>query len=236
MSKHMKRLTAPKSWGISRKKTKWVAKPTPGPHATEASVPMVILLRDILKICDNTREARHILGAREIMVDGRTVMEEKFPVGLMDIVTIAKSGENYRVLMDTHGRLKLIAISAEEAKTKLVRIENKTIVKNGVFQLNMHDGRNILLPKNQYKTGDVLKIEIPSQKIVKQLPLKEGSLALLIAGSHPGSLVTVDSFEVKRGSAQNLIAFKEGFATVWENVFVVGEKTPEIKMPEGSAI
>jgi len=236
MSKHMKRLVAPTSWGISRKKSTWVAKPMPGPHPLDSSVPMTVVLRDMLKLCDNLREAKHILATRSILIDGRIVTDEKFPVGLMDAVTIAKTGQNYRMLLDTHGRLKLVAIAPEEAKIKLVRIQNKTIVKGGVFQLNFHDGRNILMPKNLYKTGDVLKIEVPSQKILKQLPLKEGSLVLLIAGSHPGSLVTVESFVVKRGSSQNLVGFKEGFSTVWDHVFVVGDKTPEIKLLEGSAL
>jgi len=236
MSMHMKRLVAPNSWGITRKTSTWVCKPRAGPHATDSSVPMALVLRDMLKLCDNLREAKHILSSRGVMVDGRVVTDEKFPVGLMDTITISKTGQNYRMLIDTHGRLRLTAISPDEAKVKLVRIENKRMIKNGVFQLNLHDGRNILIPKNQYKTGDVLKIEVPSQKILKQIPLKEGSLALLIGGSHPGNLVTVESFTVKRGSAQNLIGFKEGFSTTRDNVFVVGERAPEIKMLEGSAL
>lgn len=236
MSMHMKRLVAPNSWGITRKTSTWVCKPRAGPHATDSSVPMALVLRDMLKLCDNLREAKHILSSRGVMVDGRVVTDEKFPVGLMDTITISKTGQNYHMLIDTHGRLRLTAISPDEAKVKLVRIENKRMIKNGVFQLNLHDGRNILIPKNQYKTGDVLKIEVPSQKILKQIPLKEGTLALLIGGSHPGNLVTVESFTVKRGSAQNLIGFKEGFSTTRDNVFVVGERTPEIKMLEGSAL
>lgn len=236
MSKHMKRLVAPKSWGIARKTSTWVSKPRAGPHSTESSVPMIVVLREMLKLCDNSREAKHILGSRGVLVDGRIVTDHKFPVGLMDVVTISKTGDNYRMALDTHGRLVLTTITPEEAKVKLVRIQNKTMLPKGRFQINLHDGRNIILPKNQYKTGDVLKIELPTQKILKQLPLKEGSLALLIAGSHPGSLVTVQSFEIKRGSSQNLVGFKEGFSTVWDHVFVVGEKLPEIKLPEASAI
>jgi small subunit ribosomal protein S4e len=236
MSKHMKRLVAPKSWGVTRKTSTWIAKPRPGPHGVGSSIPMLVVLRDMLRLCDNSREAKHILGSRGIFVDGRIITDEKFPIGLMDVVTISKTGENYRMALDTHGRLRLTTIAPEEAKVKLVRIENKTVLPKGKFQLNMHDGRNIILAKNQYKTGDVLKIEVPSQKILKQLPLKEGCLAILIAGSHPGALVTVESFEVKRGSGQNLVGFKEGFSTVWDHVFVVGEKTPEVKLPEASAI
>jgi len=236
MSKHMKRLVAPKSWGITRKTNTWVAKPRAGPHPVEASVPLLVVLRDMLELCDNAREATHILSTRGVLVDGRIITDSKFPIGFMDVVTISKTGNNYRMCLDIHGRLRLTAITPEEAKVKLARIENKVVLPKGKFQINLHDGRNIILPKNQYKTGDVLKIELPTQKILKQIPLKEGSLAILIAGSHPGSLVTVQSFEIKRGSSQNIVGFKEGFATVWDHVFVVGDKTPEIKLLEASAI
>ncbi len=236
MSKHLKRLDAPRSWGVSRKVSSWVTKPRPGAHPIEASVPMMIVVRDMLELCDNSREAKYLLGTREIMVDGRVITDHKFPIGFMDIVTVKKTGESYRMLLDAHSNFKLTPVAPEEAKSKLGRIEDKKTVSGGKVQLNLHDGRNILLDNNQYSTGDVLKIELPTQKILKSLQLAEGKLALLIGGSHPGELVTVKSFEMKRGSAQNLVLFKEGFATVREHVFVVGDKSPEIKLLEASAV
>lgn len=235
MKKHMKRLVAPRSWGVQRKGSSWVSRPRPGPHAVGECVPMLTLLRDMLGICDTGREAKFILGSREVLVDGRVVTDPKFPVGFMDVVSLPKTGDNYRMLLNSHGRFKLTTITKEQAKAKLVRIENQSTVKTGKFQINLHDGRNILMDKKKYKTGDVLKIELPSQKIMKHITLKEGGLALLIGGSHPGALVTVQSFEVKRGSSQNLISFKEGFATVKDHVFIVGGKTPEVKLLEADA-
>lgn len=236
MSKHVKRLVAPKSWGIQRKISTWVTKPSSGPHAVGRSVPLLVLLRDMMKMCDSAREAKHIIGNRNILVDGRTVTDHKFPVGFMDVVSVPKTGDHYRMMMDTHGRFRLTSITGDEAKTKLLRIENKKTLPGGKLQLNLHDGRNMLIEKNIYKTGDVLKVDIEQNKILKHIPLKEGNLALLVGGSHPGELVTVQSFKIKRGSSQNLISFKEGFATVWDHVFVVGTKSPEIKLLEVGAI
>jgi ribosomal protein S4E len=76
---------------------------------------------------------------------------------------------------------------------------------------------------------------VPSQKVMKALKLEKGSVALLIGGSHPGSLQTIETYQIRRGSAPNLVTFKEGFETVKENVFVVGEKAPEIKLLEAKA-
>ncbi len=236
MKKHLKRMTAPKSWAIPRKTSHWVTKPRPGPHANDESMPLMAVVRDMMKICDNSREARFIIGDRGVLVDGKIVTDYKFPVGLMDVVTVKKSNQSYRMLMDYKGRLQLVAVEPNEAAWKLARVDGKTTVRGGKVQLTLHDGRNILLPKDQYKTGDVLKIDVPSQKIVKAIKLDKGSLAFVIGGSHPGTLQTVEKYEIRRGSASNLVTFKEGFSTVKENVFVVGDKTPEIKLPEAKAV
>jgi len=235
MKKHIKRMAAPSSWAVPRKTSHWVTKPSPGPHGTSESMPLLAVVRDMLKLCDNSREARFIIGSRNVAVDGAVVTDYKFPVGLMDVVTIIKSKENYRMLVDYKAKLKLVAIDDTEKSWKLARIDNKTVTKKGKVQLNLHDGRCILLPKDQYKTGDVLKIEVPSQKVMKTLKLEKGSIALLIGGSHPGSLQTIETYQIRRGSAPNLVTFKEGFETVKENVFVVGEKAPEIKTLEAKA-
>ena len=235
MKKHIKRMAAPDTWAITRKTSHWVSKPSPGPHKRDESMPLAMVIRDMLKLCDNAREARFIIGSRTITVDGKVVTDPKFAVGLMDIVTVKKTNKSYRMLIDYKAKLQLVPVEEAEKGFKLARVDNKTVVKKGVVQLNLHDGRCILLPKDQYKTGDVLKLEVPSQKILKTLKLEKGSVALLTGGSHPGSLQTIESYKVQRGSSANIVTFKEGFTTVKENVFVVGEKTPEIKLLEAKA-
>jgi small subunit ribosomal protein S4e len=234
--KHMKRMTAPRSWAVARKTSYWVSKPSPGPHGKLESVPLLSVVRDMLKLCDNSREARFIIGSRMLSVDGKVVTDYKFPVGLMDVVTIKKTEQGYRMLLDYKGRFQLLPIEANEMGWKLARVDDKTVIRGGKVQLALHDGRSIVLPKDQYKTGDVLKIDLPSQKIQKSFKLDKGSVALLIGGSHPGTLQTIESYQVRRGSAPNIVSFKEGFTTVKENVFVVGDKTPEIKLLEAKAV
>lgn len=236
MKKHIKRMAAPSRWALPRKTSHWVSKPSPGPHGTEESMPLLSVVRDKLKLCDNSREARFIIGSRGILVDGKVVTDYKFPVGLMDVVTVTKAKKSFRMLVDYKNKLQLVAIEDSEKDWKLARIDNKKTQPKGKVQLNLHDGRCILLQKDQYTTGDVLKLELPSQKVMKSFKLEKGNIALLIGGSHPGSLQTIESYQVKRGSAPNLVTFKEGFTTVKDNVFVVGEKTPEIKTLEAKAV
>jgi small subunit ribosomal protein S4e len=235
MKKHLKRMAAPKSWAVPRKTSHWITKPSPGPHGTRESMPLLAVVRDMLKLCDNSREARFIIGSRTISVDGKIVTNYKFPVGLMDVVTVLKTKQSFRMLIDYKAKLQLIPIDDSEKDWKLARVDDKKVVRKGKVQLNMHDGRCILLPKDQYRTGDVLKIELPSQKIMKAFKLDKGSIAFLVGGSHPGSVQIIENYQIKRGSAPNLVTFKEGFETVKENVFVIGDKAPEIKLMEAKA-
>ncbi|UCE92513.1 MAG: 30S ribosomal protein S4e [Methanobacteriota archaeon] len=236
MKKHMKRMAAPRRWPVPRKVSRWVMKPRAGPHRKEESMPLAMVLRDMLGACDNFREAMFIIGGRGVKVDGRVVTDDKYPVGLMDVVTLVEAKESYRLLLDYKGRLMLVPIEEKESSWKLVRIDDKSVVAGGKVQLNLHDGRCILLPKDQYRTGDVLKIELPSQRIIKSFKLDKGSLALLTGGSHPGSIQTIEEYRLRRGSGSNTVTFKEGFSTVKENVFVVGDKTPEIRLAEAKAL
>lgn len=236
MSKHMKKLAAPRTWRIPRKTHVWVVKPSPGPHPVERGIPLLVVVRDILRLCETGREGRRIIGGREVMVDGKVVTNSKHPVGMMDVVSLPRTKENYRMLLNKRNKLTLVNIDEGQSKWKLVRIEDKTTLRRGKTQLNLHDGRNMLLEKNQYKTGDVLKIELPSQKIMNIYPLAEGNVSLLTGGKHVGELATVASYKVRRGREPNIVTFKEGFNTVKDNVFVVGFKAPEVQLPEVRAI
>jgi small subunit ribosomal protein S4e len=232
MSKHMKRLTAPTSWPISRKVNVWVTKPAPGPHPILRSIPLLTIVRDLAGYCDTAREARRIIGSRKIFVDGKPARNYKLPVGLFDVISVPDNRDYFRLLLDRRGKFRLMRITKEEAKWKLVRIENKTVVKGGVTQLNMHDGRNILLKKDVRKTGDTLKIAIPEQNVLGAFELKEGNQAYLIGGSHIGQLGTVEEIEVTRSPKPNIVAFKDGFTTIKDYVFMVGTDVAEITLPE----
>ena len=232
MSKHLKRLAAPVTWRVPRKTAHWITRPSPGPHPARESIPLTIVLRDMLHHCDTGQEARQLIGSRNILVDGRVVTDPKFPVGLMDVVSIPKTKEHFRVLKDRRGRLVLTRIAPEEAGWKLVRIDNKVVVRGGRVQLNLHDGRNILVDSHEHRTGDVLKIQLPDQKVLSALKQSAGSLALLTGGSHVGEIATISGFEEKKNPMPNLVRFKEGFSTIKPYVFVIGVTVPEIKVPQ----
>lgn len=238
MSLHMKRLASPRAWKISKKSSTWVPKPIPGAHSIEKSIPLGILLRDYLKVVDTMTEAKRVIGNRDINVDGRIATSHKTPVGLMDVVSLPKMEKNYRVVLDTHGRIALTEINASQAGWKLCRVENKTTIPGGRLQLNLHDGRNVLVKETTYKTGDVVKVALPEQKIVGHYAFGKGMTAFITGGTHVGEFAKVDDIEVIRSPRPNLVSLKSGetpFSTVKPYVFLVGKDKPEIALPEVNA-
>lgn len=234
MSDHMKRLAAPRTWPLKRKVNIWVAKQTAGAHSIEESMPAVTVLRDLVGACDTAREAKRIIGNREMFVDGKAVKNPKAPVGFMDVITIPKMNLAFRMLLTDKGKLTLVPIDAGEADWEICKIMDKTVVKGGKVQLNLSGGRNIVLDKNDYKCGDSLKVAFDGQKVLEHFPITEGAAVLISEGSQAGAVKTVKSVEVIRGPAPNIVLFTDGSETVVSNCFVIGAQAPAIKLPEAS--
>ncbi|MBS3051980.1 MAG: 30S ribosomal protein S4e [Candidatus Aenigmarchaeota archaeon] len=234
MGRHLKPLSTPKFWRIARKSRPWVVKPNPGSHKKDESMPLLIILRDILKLVDTAAEGQKIISSREVFVDGKYRRSYKYPVGFMDVLQIPKLNKFYRIVSSKRG-LSLNEISEKEINLKLCRIRNKTLIKKGKLQLNLHDGRNILVErkgkKDDYSTGDSLLIELPSQKIVEHIKLENGNLGLIIGGQNQGELIKVKGVVKTRSREPNkVICDLKGreFASVKDYVFVVGKAKPMI--------
>ena len=229
-SGHLKRLVAPRSWSIARKERTWTTKPMPGKHSLEGAVPISTILRDYLNVCDNNREAKIIINDGAVMIDQRIVRKPKTAVGLMDVISIPLMKIHMRTMLDDHGRIRFVPIKATEAKWKLLRIEDKTTVKGGKAQLNLHDGTNIL-SEEKVKTGDVIQVSLPSFKIKKILEFKKGAKTLITGGAHVGIISEIKGLEVTRSTKPNLVIYKD-FQTIKPYSFVVGDKKAMIALPE----
>ena len=142
-SHHLKRLNMPRSWALPRKTSVWVTRANAGAHSLDMCMPVNLIVRDILQFAKNTREVRSILHNGLVKVDGRTVRDVRRGVGLMDVLTLGDI--NYRCILDTNGKLRYHQISPSDAEWKLCRIEGKTTIKGGKTQLNLHDGRCIII-------------------------------------------------------------------------------------------
>lgn len=220
---HQKRISAPKTYKIPKKAGKWVVRTSPGPHNKEA-ISLALVVRDLLQYADTLREARKIISAAEILVDGVVRRDYRFPVGLFDVITIPKLEKNYRVIFDEKGRYVLREIA--DSDKKLYKIVKKTVVNGGRIQLNLFDGTNVLAT-NDFKTKDSVLLKIPEKRILDHLKFEEGALIMIIGGTHAGEIGRVKGYKVVKGSGANLVTIETSIGeitTIEDYVFVIGKK------------
>lgn len=225
--KHQKRISKPKAVPITDKKANvWITKQLPGPHPKSSSMPLVVLIKDVLKLAKTAKEARTILNNRLVEVDGKIRTEEKFPVGLMDVIAFPKSEKYYRIVIDWKGRLKLVEISKDEAKTKILRVIRKHIAPGAKINLTFHDGRN-MLGDNHIHRGDSVVVSLPQAELTEHLKLEPGARCLIREGKHAGTVIKLNEIIQRKAGkpAEARVSTEaEEFVTIAKYLFVVGEK------------
>lgn len=186
--KHLKRIAAPKSWMLNKMGGTFAPKPNPGPHKSRESIPLNIVLRHRLKYALVSREVKMILNDREgsVKVDHKVRRDPKFPAGLMDVITIDKTGENFRILFDVKGRFVLKSIKPEEAKFKLCRIKKREVGANKVPYVVTHDGRTLRYPNPDIAVNDTVKLDIEKNNVLDHVKFDIGNVALVVGGNNMG--------------------------------------------------
>lgn len=236
MSNHMKRLTSPTGWRIAKKENKFVTKTAPGPH-NKNSMPMVVWLRDHMGMALNMKEVKKILKDRSVILNGVPCTDPKLGIGVFDIISIPKTDKHFRILRNKKGDYVSVPISAENAKTRLCKIANKTIVKDGKIQLNLRYGANLLVESQEFKPRDSIVIGLEGDerfKVIDHFPFAEGNVAMIIGGSHSGKVGRITKIETIPGSISNRVYLKDessgnDFDTIEEYTFIIGTKEPAVK-------
>jgi len=228
IKRHLKRLAVPISWNIKKKGITFITRPKPGAHSYEEGLPITIALKEMLKYAHTTHEVKKLLINKSILVDGVRRYDHRFIIGLMDVLSIPELKTNYRILINKKGKLILIKIDEKEAKLKPCKITGKRVVNNRI-QLNLFDGRNILVDKNNdYKIGDTVIIEIPSQKIIQHLKLERNALVFITKGKKVGNLGKIENISQKeitcKSESGEIIETKKRY------IFVIGKEKPVIKL------
>jgi len=231
-SKKLKRQMAPMFWGISRKTPRFVTTVRPGPHGKNASVPIQVFLRDMLKIVTSAREAHFAIYNGKVKVDCVTRKSIHHGIGLMDVVELAGVPDAYRLVPGNGHILHPIKIKDSEKSVKLVKVTNKTTLKKGKTQVGFHDGRT-LISDTTVNVGDSCLMQLPEQKINEVIKLEKGSKVLVTKGINAGQLAEVK--EIKEGTfvlpRRVLLSFGQREIEIpIELVMVVGKKEPVIQI------
>ncbi len=222
---HLKRLPAPQTWRVGKKKETYVTRPKPGAHSLDLGMSLDTVSKYV-GLTETKAELKNILQNKNLQVDGKQRHDVKLPVGFMDVLSIPEDDIYYRIVMSSKG-LEALEISEDEAKVKPVKITGKTKIKGGKTQIQTLDGRNITLDEDKYQVGDTLLIQIPSQEIEEHVKLEKGNKILLYKGRHAGEIGEVQDIE------RDKLTFKSGdeaFETRKEYAFVIGEDEPIIEL------
>ena len=191
---HLKRQEVPKSWPIPRKGTAYVVRPNSN---IWKGIPILIILRDMLKIVQNRKEAKRAITSKNVLHNNRIIKDEKNNAVLFDVIEIVPAKKHYRINLSALGKFALEKISEKEANSKISKVIDKKTMKGKKTQVNLSDGRNFLT-EIKCNTGDSVSINLKDRKIEKVLPLKENAKVIVFAGKHSGKTGTIRKLKLER--------------------------------------
>jgi small subunit ribosomal protein S4e len=238
--RHLKRLNAPKHWMLDKLGGIWAPRPSTGPHKLRECLPLIILLRNRLKYALTGKEVKYILMQRLVKVDQKVRTDKTYPAGFMDVVSMEKAGEHFRLLYDVRGRFSVHRIGGDESKYKLCRVKALEMGTKKVPYVVTHDGRTIRYPDPLVKVNDTIKYEFESGKMTDFIKFESGNLAMISGGKNTGRVGVIVSRERHQGSF-DIVHIKDSsnhtFATRLGNVFVIGKGTrPMVSLPKRKGI
>jgi len=195
-----------------------------------------------LKYALSYNEVTKIVKDKEglIKIDNKIRRDPKFPLGIMDVVSIDKTSQHFRILYDVKGRFMPHKIDAKEASLKLCRVVRKCLGKNKIPYIVTHDGRTIRFPHPDIKKNDSIKLNLETGEIDGVVKQEQGAKVILTGGNNIGRIGTLQHIEKAPGSysiAHIVDSRGHTFSTRLENVFVIGtSKKAVISLPKGEGI
>lgn len=223
--KHLKKLNAPRHWQLAKLEGQWAPRPSSGPHKLRECLPLVILLRNRLKYAFSRAEVQAILMQRLVTVDNKVRTDTNYPAGFMDVISIPKTNEFFRLLFDVKGKFAVHRITKEEAAYKLSRVNKVSVGEKGVPFIGTHDGRTIRYPDPEIKANDSVRITMEG-KILDFIKFEVGNLVMVTGGRNLGRVGVIEKREKHIGGFE-IVHVKDsagrGFATRAGNVFVIGK-------------
>lgn len=191
---------------IHRKGTKYVASAL---SDRKNSVPVVIAVRDMLKLSRTKKEVKKMIQSKLFKINGKLVKDYRDSIKIFNLF---EAGKVYVLSLLPTG--KFVFEEASNSKTRLCKVINKKLIKNSQVQLNLHDGTNILT-KEKIKVGDSVYLDLEG-KMGKHVPLEKGKDAFIISGKYLGLSGKISS--------------------VKENKVLVKLKEKEVELPSGNVV
>jgi len=158
----------------------------------------------------------------------------------MDVITIDKTNEAFRLIYDVKGRFAVHRITAEEARYKLCKITKIGVAQKGVPFVVTHDARTIRYPSPDIKVNDTVILDIESGAITEHVKFDTGNLCMITGGGNTGRVGIIQSRDRHPGSF-DIVHVKDAsgatFATRLSNIFVIGRgKQALVSLPRQKGI
>lgn len=239
--KHLKRLNAPSHWMLDKLGGVYAVRPRAGPHRLLESIPLSLVIRNRLKYALTNKEVNYIAKQRFVKVDGRIRTDPKFPAGFMDVITIEKTGDRFRLLYNTKGKFILHKIKGNEVGVKICRIKKRGYAPNRTPFLTTHDGRTLRFADPNIAVGDSVLLDVKTNKVLEWAKLKLGSLVCVTGGHNTGRIGELVDIE-RHPLTFDIVHIKDAeghqFATRAQNAFVIGSGTNNamINLPKGNGV
>jgi len=191
---HLKRQSVPKRWPVARKGTPFVVKPN---FNQERGIPLLIALRDMLKLCQNRKEAKRAIYEKKIFVNSKEAKDEKNTLTLFDTIGILSAKKYYKVILTKKGKYSLEEITEKESAFKISRIIKKKTLNGKKIQINFRDGKNFISDM-KCSIGDSGLINMKDKKIEKCLQLREKAKVIIVEGKHSGKVGAIEKIKSER--------------------------------------
>jgi len=216
---YLSRQNIGKFWAIPRKGTKYLAVAT---HNQKESVPLVIVMRDILKLVRNKKELQRLLNEKQILINHKEIREPNFPITLFDKISFPNIKKNYVAKLSLNKKMIFKEIPAKDSETKTYKVLSKKILGSKKIQLNLSGGKNILSDE-KVETGDSILLNLKDNKIIKTISMEKGKNAFVLKGKHAGIEGEIVEIVNRGGKEIAKISFDKEKINVWIKNIIVTE-------------
>ncbi|KAF3612683.1 40S ribosomal protein S4 [Capsicum annuum] len=210
LKKHLKRLNTPKHWILDKLGGTFAPKPSSGLQKSKKCFLLIIILQKRLNYALKYREVISILTQQQVLVDGKVRTDKTYPAGFMNVVSIPKTNESFRLFYDTKGRFRIHSLGDEESKFKIC------------------------------KANDTIKMDLESNKTVDFIKFDIGNVVMVTGGRNKGRIGVIKNREKHKGRFETVHiqdVLGHEFDTCLGNVLTLVKGTkPWVSLPKGKSI
>jgi small subunit ribosomal protein S4e len=100
----------------------------------------------------------------------------------MDVISIDKTNEHFRLLFDIKGRYQPHKIQAFESNFKLLKVVKSATGPNKIPYIITHDSRTIRFPNPEIKINDTVKYNITTGEVEGFFKFEQGAPVMINGG------------------------------------------------------